>query len=54
MSDPKQDQHDTDALDLDAETVKDLEPPEQEADTILGGTATCGGPHYSARCTTGV
>jgi hypothetical protein len=37
MSDPKQEQQRRDELDLDAETVKDLELVEQEADDVRGG-----------------
>ena len=38
MSDPKQEQHDPDQLDLDAETVGDLELKENEADEVRGGS----------------
>jgi hypothetical protein len=37
MSDPKQEHDEPDELDLDAETVKDLEPAPEETDDVRGG-----------------
>jgi len=51
MSDPRQEQHEPDELDLDAETVTDLEPGEDQAGRVEGGwvrppiTWTCPQPH---------
>jgi hypothetical protein len=38
MSDPKEPRHDADELELDPETVKDLDVEEKNADEIRGGT----------------
>src|SRR5205085_622096 len=37
MSDPKHKQREPDELDLDAETIKDLDPGEEDADGVRGG-----------------
>jgi hypothetical protein len=37
MSDPKQHHDEPDELDLDAETVKDLEPTPDETEAVRGG-----------------
>jgi hypothetical protein len=37
LSDPKEHHDEPDELDLDAETVKDLEPSEENADEVRGG-----------------
>ncbi len=37
MSDPKDEQKEPDDLDLEAETVKDLDVEEKEADEVRGG-----------------
>ena len=37
MSNPKEPQNETDDLELDAETVEDLEPKPEAADEIRGG-----------------
>ena len=37
MSDPKDEQKEPDDLDLEAETVKDLDVEEQSADEVRGG-----------------
>jgi hypothetical protein len=46
MSDPRHKQREPDELDLDAETIKDLDPGEEDADGVRGGvvanmTHTC-------------
>jgi hypothetical protein len=44
MTDPGQHKHDAEELDLDPETVSDLEPTEEDAEAAKGGaliTATC-------------
>jgi hypothetical protein len=37
MTDPKEQQPDREELDLDAETLRDLEPTESDADEVKGG-----------------
>jgi hypothetical protein len=44
MTDPKEDQEDRKELELDAETVRDLEPTDDDADEVQGGRAAmCSG-----------
>ena len=40
MSDPKDEQREADELELEAETVADLEVEEQDADEVRGGCKT--------------
>jgi hypothetical protein len=42
MSDPKEEQRDVEELELDAETVKDLDVDENEGGQIRGGCSTSG------------
>ena len=42
MSDPTKDQAPKDDLDLEKETVRDLEPDENDADDVRGGLAKPG------------
>ena len=39
MSDPKKQQQQSDGLDLEAETVKDLDVSEEQADQLWGGNS---------------
>jgi hypothetical protein len=39
MTDPKEHQEDREELDLDEETVRDLEPADEDADEVQGGRA---------------
>jgi hypothetical protein len=44
MTDPKEHQDDREELDLDEETVRDLEPTDDDADDVKGGRmAMCSG-----------
>ena len=44
MTDPKEQQEEREDLDLDAETVRDLEPTDDESDEVKGGRANmCSG-----------
>jgi hypothetical protein len=46
MTDPKEDQRESAELELDAETVKDLDVDEVEAEQVAGGTrSTLPQPH---------
>ena len=51
MSNPKEQQREPDELDLDAETVKDLEPDEKSAEEARGGAGAQPDPemYYSLK-----